>query len=178
MNRRGSITASLVTIVFWVLLDADGSLANTDHVFAPDGSDFNVTFPSTPEIETVHVSGGKLVRASLLLPDTDGFMRAELFLYEHDAAQGITDQFIVSQLHAYADDHGLVNPEVRMIFRTGSRCGHLKAVKRLQQITAMYENMTCYGPKSMMTLYIGARADMFPPPGANKFISSLQRATR
>lgn len=80
MDGKGSIAGSLITVVFVLLLPADGSPANTDHVFAPDGSDFHVTFPRTPEIETVHVPGGELVRASLSVPDADGFMHAELFL--------------------------------------------------------------------------------------------------
>ena len=119
-----------------------------------------------------------MVRATLGLPESDGFLRAEVILYEHGAADGVTDDFMVSQMHAYAADNGLLNPEVRVTRGPAGRCSHLRAVKRLQQVRAIYENTACYGPSSMMMLYVGARADVFPPPGATAFASSLELVAR
>lgn len=154
-------------------------------VFAPETSDFAVTFsaePTVEEFEAVTTDGVRLKgkRAELSVPAY--FQRVEVVPMPRGFSDRETKESALSKLREYAVHNGITSAEFKFESSTLGRQASMRGTKLLEDAgkpkAVTYVAVVYYGESSLFSVYAGSLSESYPPTCIVEFLQSVRKNPR
>jgi hypothetical protein len=172
----------LAGLVAFVPLTAPSAWGDSATVFAPQVSDFAITFSDKPainEFDTVTAEGNTIngVRAELRAPDS--FQRVEVIAMAPGFSSAETKESAIAKMREYAQHNGLRAPEFTWEVTPLGKKLSMRATKILDDNgkarAITFEAIVYYGHSSLFTVYVGGSSESYPPTRVVKFLKSVKK---
>jgi len=148
-------------------------------IFQPRGCEFSVEFPGEPKIHDIYIPGiGKVENAEYM----SGKAREDAFFFvvEGHLVPKYSPIFLQPQKNLikgakeYAESNGFQKPEIKYFKNKLGKGVILRGYKKIDGIPVIYSTKSLLGKNSIIHLRVGSSAEIFPPPGAIKFLNSIR----
>jgi len=150
-----------------------------EYVFAPDFSDYSVTFCQTPKVTEMRVEGGEGLKAQVSNSSIRSMLRAEVVRSAPRLPKSVTKEMAFAYLSKRAEEDGLVDPhfewEETEIGPTASVRGAKTLVRGEDRIHLTYYSRVYYGPSSTFAVTVAGLAERYPTEAISAFLNSVRR---
>ena len=147
-------------------------------VFAPQGSEFKVTFPGKPKLSEVTGQGGLFNKPTTLKVATRAtqymLLKADVAVVPPGSFESFTKDGLIAYGFSYGENQGFESVETKFEEKPFAKCLTVRGSKKVQGQPTTFLMRMCLGSRTLFTQYIASASDIFPPPGTQQFLDTLR----
>ncbi len=174
MNIR-LLRAAMVTLVFACCAFSQTKPRSVSYVFPEKSSEYVVTFPTKPIVETIFGASKSGLNAKLSIQD--GALKAEVLEISKAEADGIermTETMLASAANAHGKDNGYESLTVATGRSALGRYARMQGYKTIDNERLRFEALFQYGKHQVIILYVVCESSKYPTSYITQFFNSLK----